>query len=186
MVFFPKSLKKLSICGATFSMFLLTSCPSINPVPSFPAGEVEGLKPVYMSSDQAYDIKLLAARQLEHPGKIYVYGDYLFINELHKGIHVIDNKDPETPLALHFIQIYGNVDIAIKDNFLYADNINDLVVLDISDPDNFQVAERVENVFPGVAEHPFDTGNYFECPDPDKGVVVGWENTILKNPECYR
>lgn len=176
----------LIMVAATVSTFLFTGCPPVNPVPSFPAGEVQGLKPVYLESGNAYEIKLLSARALERPGKIYVYGHFLFINELHKGIHVIDNKNPEAPLPLYFIQVYGNVDMAIKDHFLYADNINDLVVLNISDPENFQVTERIKNVFPGVAEYPFDTGNYFECPDPAKGVVVGWEKATLKNPECYR
>ena len=66
-------------------------------------------------------LKTLPAQELENPGKIYVKDNYLFINEVKKGIHVIDNTNPASPKAISFIQILGNIDIAVKDNILYAD-----------------------------------------------------------------
>ena len=52
--------------------------------------------------------KTLPAQNLENPGKIYVKDNYLFINELKKGIHVIDNTNPSLPKAISFIQILGS------------------------------------------------------------------------------
>jgi hypothetical protein len=93
------------------------------------------------------NIKLLAAQELKNPGKIYTYGNYLFINETKKGIHIIDNSNPESPKNLSFIQIPGVIDIAIKDQSLYADNYTDLVVLDISNISAIKEKSRLKNMF---------------------------------------
>ena len=66
-----------------------------------------------------------------NPGKIYFKEGYIFINEELKGIHVIDNRNPENPQNIGFIEIPGNVDIAIKNNTLYADSYIDLGAIDI-------------------------------------------------------
>ena len=55
-----------------------------------------------------------------------------YINDKYKGIHVIDNKNPENPVKIAFIKIAGNVDISVKDNYLYADSLKDLLVFNIS------------------------------------------------------
>lgn len=88
------------------------------------------------------------ARPVEQPGKIYVYGQYLFVNEFEAGIHVFDNTNPASPLALGFIPIPGNVDMAIRNNILYADSYVDLVVFSLSNPAKPEFVNRVENVFP--------------------------------------
>ncbi|WP_298736719.1 hypothetical protein [uncultured Chitinophaga sp.] len=46
--------------------------------------------PVYMQlSELRSAIRKEAPRAIEQPGKIYLYGHYIFLNELNKGIHVI-------------------------------------------------------------------------------------------------
>ncbi len=92
-------------------------------------------------------VKTLPAQDLENPGKIYVKDNYLFINEVKRGIHVIDNTNPSSPKAISFIQILGNVDMAVKDNILYADSYTDFVALDISNPTNVKEVSRTINVF---------------------------------------
>ncbi len=87
------------------------------------------------------------ARGLVNPGKIYTKGGYLFINELKQGIHVIDNRNPSAPKSLAFISIPGNGDIAIRDNFLYADSYMDLVTFDISNLADIHEVSRSKNVF---------------------------------------
>lgn len=106
-------------------------------------------EPVYVTNAEIRQpIELSAARELENPGKIYYYNDLLLINEFREGLHIIDNSDPLNPRPLSFIEIPGNVDMAIKDNVLYADNYVDLVALDISNPRNPVYAGRTEDVFP--------------------------------------
>lgn len=149
------------------------------------SGPIIGLKPIYMEKADAHDIKFEEPKPLNNPGKIYTYGSVLFINEINKGIHIIDNSDPKKPLPLKFISIYGNVDLAVKSDILYADNAGDLIALNIEDLSNISVVKRVENVFPSN-NFPAQTGVYFECVDPSKGVVVGWEETTLTTLTCRR
>ena len=93
------------------------------------------------------NIKTLPAQDLENPGKIYVKDNYLFINEVKKGIHIIDNSNPSLPKAISFIQILGNVDIAVKGNILYADSYTDFVAFDISNPKDVKEVSRTKEVF---------------------------------------
>lgn len=88
-----------------------------------------------------------APRTLKNTGALYVYGDYIFINEQKEGIHIVDNTDPTNPTPIAFLNIPGNFNLGIRNNLLYADNYVDLVVLDVSDPLNVTYAGRTENVF---------------------------------------
>lgn len=111
--------------------------------------------PVYMQlSDIRVDIQTEGARPLKNPGKMWFYEGYMLVNELKEGIHVIDNSDPANPVKLAFIKIPGNVDIAVRNNMLYADNYMDLLTINISDPLNPQLVKRNENAFPFFYETP--------------------------------
>jgi hypothetical protein len=85
--------------------------------------------------------------EIDKSGKIYVYGKYIFLNEMGKGIHVFDNTDPSQPKNAGFINIPGNTDLAIKDNILLADSYMDLVSIDISNPLQSKEINRLQNVF---------------------------------------
>ncbi len=132
--------------------------------------------PVYMSYDDLRSaVKLTESRDLEKPGKMYFKDGYIFINEMLEGIHIIDNRDPHNPLNTGFIEIPGNVDIAIKNNILYADSYIDLVAIDISDITNPYEVTRVVDVFPYTTP-PLEDGDYpISNVDEDKGVVIKWE-----------
>lgn len=108
--------------------------------------------PVYAAIADIQAITVEASRELEQPGKIYFYNDYIFINEVYKGIHIIDNTEPSAPSNLGFIKILGNRDMAIMGDYLYADNGSDLVTLDISDPLNAQLIDRQVGAFPPTYE----------------------------------
>jgi hypothetical protein len=105
--------------------------------------------PVYSTRQQVRDgIKSGAATAIQNTGKIYIRGNYIFLNELNKGIHVIDNTNPAQPVNKAFIAIPGNVDLAVKGNTLYADLYTDLVTLDITDPLHVQLDKVTSNIFP--------------------------------------
>lgn len=107
--------------------------------------------PVYVTNaEMRQPIEQRSARELENPGKIYYYQDVLLVNEYREGIHIIDNRDPSNPQFLSFIDIPGNVDMAIRNHVLYADNYVDLVALDITDPKNPVYLSRTEDVFPSM------------------------------------
>ncbi len=105
-------------------------------------------EPVYLlTEDIRIDIQGESPRTLQDPGKIYFYQNYVFINEVREGVHIINNENPENPTPVAFIPIPGNVDIVIKGNVLYADNYMDLLAINISNPTNPVLLKRVENVF---------------------------------------
>lgn len=167
-------------------LLLLTSCWEDEPIPVFPVKNVTGYKPIYVSTEM-FDVgtKLLPPQSLKKPGKIYTIAQYLFINEQGLGVHIYDNTNPAQPNAIGFLSIPGNTDIAVKKNILYANNLTDLIALDITDWNALQELSRFRQDYWSVALPPRNEA-YFECVDNAKGVVIGWEETILQNPKCYR
>lgn len=131
-------------------------------------------EPVYWTEAQIrQEVKSEAPRELKNPGKIYVFGDYLLINELNEGIHVFNNKDPRNPVNLSFINIPGNVDMAVRNNMLYADRFIDLVTLDISNPAQPTVTNIVQNAFPSLGF------------DQNRGHLLGYrEVEVTQDAPC--
>ncbi|HZW64819.1 MAG TPA: hypothetical protein VFF23_03950 [Hanamia sp.] len=105
--------------------------------------------PVYKTTAEVRaNIKSNSPQQVVSPGKIVLLGNYIFLNEVDKGIHVIDNSNPALPHNVAFIDIPGNLDLALKGNTLYADLYTDLVTLDVSNPLSAVVKKYNEGVFP--------------------------------------
>lgn len=134
-------------------------------------------KPLKMSlSEFKNGVDVIAPMSIEESGKIYAYKDYIFVNDKYKGVHVIDNSIPSSPKKIAFIKIAGNVDISVKDDYLFADSLMDLMVLDISDIDNITIVNRLENVlrdniiWPAQADFiEYENINY------ETEILVGWE-----------
>lgn len=84
-------------------------------------------------------ISIESARPYGETGKLYFYNNTLFVNESESGLHVLDVTDPSAIEKSKFLQLPGNIDIAIKNNMLYADLYSALVRLDISGLANNQV-----------------------------------------------
>ncbi len=107
-------------------------------------------KPVFMlRSEMENNVKLKGPEAIIAPGKIYIKDHLIFINEKYRGIHVIDNINPEDPTNFAFISIDGCIDIAVKNNVLYADNAVDLIAVRLNENmTNIEVTKRVKNVFP--------------------------------------
>ncbi len=116
-------------------------------------------EPLYKAKAEVIaDIKSKPSREIKNPGKIFIIGKYIFLNEISRGIHVFDNSNPASPKNIAFITIAGNVDIAVKGNILYADFYDDMVTLDISNPLNVINAKVVENAFPDNNSTPYGYG----------------------------
>ena len=133
-------------------------------------------RPLVMSQEEFENsVDVVVPQPIEESGKIYAYQDYIFINDKYKGVHVIDNSNPANPQKIAFIKIAGNVDISIKDDFLYADSLSDLVILDISDINTIEIVNRLQDVLPDNVVWP--AADIFEWQDIDYNneVLVGWE-----------
>jgi len=132
------------------------------------------LEPVYMSyKDFREAVKVESTHLLEKPGKIYYKDNYLFINEIMKGIHVYNNTNPASPQYVGFIVIPGNVDMVIKGNIMYADSYIDLVGIDISNPATAKEVARLKSVFP-YSVPPYESSYRLGTIDDTQGVVVDW------------
>ena len=126
-------------------------------------------QPVYKPVAEVLgNIKSNSPKQVDNPGKIYMLGQYIFLNEIDKGIHVIDNSNPSAPKNIAFIDIPGNLDIAVKGTTLYADFYRDFVAIDISNPENVILKKVIHNVF---AHRNYPNG--FVATDDGK-VIVDW------------
>jgi len=131
--------------------------------------------PQYMSYEEMRSaVKLKSATEVTSSGKIYIREPYLFINEKYEGIHVFDNSNPAAPVNLAFIEIPGNVDLAVKGDYLFADSYVDLVVLNIKDINNPVEVARLKNIFPYTIPE-IDYSYPISGIDQEKGVITGWE-----------
>jgi hypothetical protein len=126
------------------------------------------MMPVYleMKDVRTKEISIAPAQEIENPGKIYIYKDFLLINEPNKGIHIFDNKNPVNPINLSFIPIEGNVDLAINSDILYADNYVDLLAFDLSNIRNIRLVNRVKDVFNHLYQH-------------STGKIITFKDTVL-------
>jgi hypothetical protein len=149
----------------------------------YPAS-VDGWAPIY-ATDSIREIESLPARSIEDGGKIYIKDQYFYQVENGQGIHVIDVSDPANPQKVKFIRCYGAQELSILDNYLYTNNVNDLVVIDIADINNAKLVGRKEGLLRMIDLTPPGEG-YFECPDNSKGTIIGWEQKLLQNPRCRR
>ncbi len=134
-------------------------------------------RPVYKTKTEVRaNIKNSAAEPLVQPGKLFIKGNYVFLNEVNKGVHIIDYSNPASPKNISFINIPGNVDVAVRGNFLYADCYTDLVTIDISNPANVNLEAIIEGVFP----HRAYEGNFMA--DTNK-VITSWVkvDTLVKS-----
>jgi hypothetical protein len=126
-------------------------------------------------------IKSQPAAAIVTPGKMTLFGKYIFLNEPYKGIHVIDNSNPSGPKNISFINIPGNIDLAITGSTLYADAFGDLVTFDITDPTNVVAKNFAINVFPNNSIY-----YYNGITNPDSvNVIVSWivkDTTVDYNP----
>jgi hypothetical protein len=138
--------------------------------------------PIYMTLEELRtSVASEQPRDLKNPGKIYIKGNYLFINEIDKGIHIYDNSNPSSPQAISFVNIPGNLDLAVSGNSLYADSYSDLLTLDISNPNSISIVNRNESVLPNRVY-----GWQYEY-DPANGVVVEWiAQEVTEKIECSR
>ena len=145
--------------------------------------------PITMSDEEFRNsVDIIAPIPIDESGKIYTYKNYIFVNDQYRGIHIIDNSNPLSPQKIAFLKIPGNVDIAVKDDILYADSISDLLVFDISDIGNIRMIKRLSNVLYGYVAWPFEADAIDYQSFGNQGeILIGWEmQTLRLTPEEFQ
>jgi hypothetical protein len=126
-------------------------------------------EPIYTTAAEIRaSVGVVAPQEIKEAGKIYIKDNWLFVNEVGKGIHVIDNSNPKAPVTKNFLNIPGNYDLAVKGNILYADSYIDLLAIDISDKSNIKIVKRLEGIF--SVYNRMGSGI-----DPEKGIITSWK-----------
>jgi uncharacterized secreted protein with C-terminal beta-propeller domain len=149
----------------------------------------EAYVPIYGFDSSLRKISAASPQPTEHAGKIYVLGKTLYQVELDKGIHVIDYTDEKNPQKLGFIKVGGCSEVAVKNNVLLTNCLNDVVSIDISDLSAPKELNRVVNAFSNqyyynemaARQKPPYPNVYFQCPNGYNGDVIGWK--LEKNVE---
>jgi hypothetical protein len=138
--------------------------------------------PVYGSKTAALaSINGNANEVVSQTGKIYIKDNFIYLNDQNKGIHIYDNSNPSNPVQIAFLSIPGNLDIAIKDNTLYADMYSDLLAIDISNPRQVALTNKIDNFFTGRSiVNGFNTSE-------NGGIVVKWlqRDTVVEEDVYY-
>jgi hypothetical protein len=126
-------------------------------------------EPIYTTAAEIRaSVGVVAPQEIKEAGKIYIKDNWLFVNEVGKGIHVIDNSNPKAPVTKNFLNIPGNYDLAVKGNILYADSYIDLLAIDISDKSDIKIVKRLEGIF--SVYNRMGSGI-----DPEKGIITSWK-----------
>ncbi|MEX6688315.1 hypothetical protein QTN47_12450 [Danxiaibacter flavus] len=133
-----------------------------------------------------------SAYPVRNAGKIYVLGRYIYQAETGEGIHVIDNATPSNARRIAFIKINGCQEIAMKGNYLYTNNYNDLITVDLSVASKATVVSRQKNAFTALSS----SSAYWYLPPPQSGycvcannypdsVIVSWrEDSVTTKDHC--
>ncbi len=163
---------------------LLLSCSDKNNN----VGKVDGYVPVYANNTQeGTQISWQSPQAIVNGGKIATIGNRLYQVEVDKGIHVVDITTPAAPVKMGFIKNNFCRELTLKGNYIYTNNLIDLVVLEVSNINTVVVSARIANAFPDlVLQYPPCTNCYFECANPIKGTVIQWSKQQVNNPKCKR
>lgn len=178
MNFLSRSLQTLFLLS--LASFLLTGCIKDSAKQTF---KFTYYTPVYQSKAEVHaNVKSNAPRAVVRPGKIYVRGNYIFLNEVDRGVHVIDNSNPAQPRNMAFIDIPGNLDVAVNGNTLYADLYTDMVAVDITNPAQARLQKVVPRVFPNR-----NYGYYFRA--DSTRYIIDWikhDSTATENTDLVK
>jgi hypothetical protein len=115
--------------------------------------------PQFMERNEFYNsLKMQAAQEVAAPGKFILYNNYMLLQDIYRGIHIVDVSNIASPKKIGFIPAGNAHDFAMKDNYLYLDCNSDLVTLNLSDINNIKVAQIQANVFNNFG-NPNSNGN---------------------------
>ncbi|HZV44910.1 MAG TPA: hypothetical protein VFF90_10555 [Saprospiraceae bacterium] len=188
-----KSILSFSFILLLAASFMMTGCENDSCTRT---QEYTAYQPVYkLLEEMRVPVKYESATSLTNAGKIFYYNGYLFVNELNTGIHIFDNTDPSNPKNVGFLNIPGNLDMAVHDHYLYADSYLDLVSIDIANPEAPVETGRVNDVFQSFYSFSDNVGYLVEyvpthikqtidCSNSNWGSGIWFEGDVLMSADA--
>lgn len=128
------------------------------------------------------------AKNINDPGKIYLYKNWVFLVEKYKGIHLIDNTDPALPVRRDFLKVPGCMDVAVGNGILYVDNSVDLVgvSIDFASMRSREVCRKKKVLPEIVSPYGYIPSDFSRRNRPADTEIVGWiENQLDSNEHIY-
>lgn len=179
----------------TLSLFILFISLTITSCFEVPEDViVQGMTPLY--ADDYSDPRLVSTqepREIENQGITRTFGDYIFVTEELKGIHVFEIQDLGQTVPVYFLNIIGISEYSIQDNNLLCHNSRDFIGIDLSDLSDIEVFTVTETLPAGIFDNRFRNSvfyvppNYeglYECVRDDLGIVYDWVEELITNPNC--
>lgn len=113
---------------------------------------------------------LSESKTIINSGKIYIKDNFLFVNEVNEGFHIFDNRDPQKPKNIMFLNVLGATDIAIKNDVLFINNATDLIAVTINqETKELTIQDRIKNAFPQkISPDGFDNNT------PQDQIIIDW------------
>lgn len=148
--------------------------------------------PILMErADLEASIHLYATpKPITAPGKLCLYRNWVLLVETYKGVHLIDNSDPITPVNKGFLTVPGCMEVAVRNDVFYVNNAVDLVGVRV----DFATLTAVElsrqnEVLPALTNPEGYVPNYVLAKCADGTLeIVGWikvNGTRQSNPFYY-
>lgn len=170
-------MKKMILAVMSLICISLSSCVKDNLLTTYTIRTGQYIN----SADVPAQIGVLPAKPISSSGKISLYGNYVFIAETLKGVHIVDISNTSSPRNLSFLNIPGCMDIALRNGYLYANSGRDLVIFNVNNPSAAVFEKFIRNTIDFIPAWSYGNESY----DTSKTLVGIIEKDTLVD-ETYR
>lgn len=148
---------------------------------------VMGLAPVYYLP-QVGDTLSQSARLLGPIADVVPSATYTYLVEESVGIHVIADFGELMPENVRFLSLPGVLSLVVQGDQIIASTTSNYITIDISVVEICRITniEELDISADGRGQYPQGFSGFFECVEPDSGLVAGWVSKLLAEPKCKR
>ena len=146
-----------------------------------------GLSPVY-SQLEIGDVLNSNITSLQGLTSFFLTDETIYLLELGKGIHVINNTDVTAPQYETFLEVPGAIGVIPKEETLIINSTKSMITVQ-----DINGTYTVMNVFDKPTTFgeqslnlPPDYTGFFECLDPEMGIPTTWVEAQLQSPRCQK
>ena len=90
--------------------------------------------------------KISPPQEIRNNEKIALYKNFLLVIKKDQGINLINVSDKETPKPLYFLEILGITNLVLKNDYLYVNSYQNLLILDLTDIHHIKKLSQTNNI----------------------------------------